>query len=63
MIIRGGAKTRPKPSLPRHLKRGRKTFCGISGFPTYEADLRKDEYGVPYDPRFAKGDIREGKKY
>lgn len=63
MIVKGGTEGyRPKRALPLRLRKGRRAFCGHSGAYCYEADLVPDEYGVPYWPRRASGDIKADKE-
>ncbi len=47
------------PAPTGKLRWGRRVLCGISGFWTYQRRLLEDEYGVPYDPRFSSGDIKD----
>ena len=62
MILKGGTEgSRRRRLAPRKMRLGRKTFCGISGFPSYEKLLLTDEYGNRYDPRHASGDVKADK--
>ena len=58
-----GRKNPPKYRRnPRPLnERGPRTFCEVSGFPTYEGRLTTDEEGQQVDPRYGGYDHKTGR--
>ena len=52
---------RYKKNPPPLREQGPRTFCEVSGFPTYQGRMIQDDYGQRVDPRYGGFDFRTGR--